>query len=105
MANEAAAEQFVRDITAPPRVEGDSVGVEAERIINGPRRDAYGPVEESFQKIATGWSLILGVEVTPQQVALMMVVMKVLRETGGQHHRDNLVDIIGYTLLLEKLTS
>lgn len=87
-----------------PGVDGPlSVAVEAERIINGPRRDTYGPVEESFQRIADLWKPVLGIEVTVEQVAAMMVLLKVARELGGQHHRDNLVDICGYALLWDRL--
>ena len=80
-----------------------SVAVEAEGIINGPRRDAYGPVRESFQRIADLWSPVVGVPITCEQVAAMMVLLKVARELGGQHHRDNLVDICGYALLWDRL--
>jgi hypothetical protein len=80
-----------------------SVAVEAEGIINGARRDAYGPVEESFQRIADLWSPIFGTQVTVQQVSAAMIVMKVARELGGEHHRDNLVDICGYALLWDRL--
>lgn len=75
---------------------------EAEEIINGPRRAAYGPVEESFERIALVWSGILGTEVTGLQVALLMVGLKTVREANA-HSRDNLVDLVGYTLLAEKL--
>ena len=34
----------------------NSVAAEAERIITGARRDAYGPVRESFERIAGLWS-------------------------------------------------
>lgn len=80
-----------------------SVAQKAEELINGPRREAYGPVEESFQRIAQIWSGVLGIPVTPQQVALLMIGLKLHRESNS-HSEDNLVDLVGYTLLLEKLT-
>lgn len=83
-------------------VRGQTILEEAEDIINGPRREAYGPVEESFERIARVWSGILGKPVTGKQVALMMIGLKVCREANSSH-RDNLVDIVGYTLLTEKL--
>lgn len=90
---------MVKDMLQPTQ----SVGQEAEKIINGPRRDAYGPVEESFKRIALAWEVVLGHPVSVQDVAAMMVLLKVCREIGGNHHRDNLVDICGYTLLWERL--
>jgi hypothetical protein len=80
----------------------ESVNQEAERIINGPRRDSYGPVEESFERIATGWSLIIGNPVTAREVALCMIWLKVMRHIQGVG-RDDLVDICGYAGLAEKL--
>lgn len=81
----------------------NSVAAEAERIITGARRDAYGPVRESFERIATMWSAVVGRPLTVEEVAAMMVCLKVCRELGGAHHRDNLVDVVGYTLLWDQM--
>lgn len=75
---------------------------EANRVINGERRQAYGPVKESFERVAKLWSVIADKEITSQQVALMMILFKVAREAHS-HKSDNLTDIAGYTQLLEKL--
>lgn len=75
---------------------------EADRIINGERRQAYGPVKTSFERVAKMWTAILGTEVSSQQVALMMIAFKIAREVNA-HKDDNLVDIAGYTALLHQL--
>lgn len=62
----------------------------------------YGHPRENFKNIAAGWSVILGTEVTPQQVALCNVWQKVAREVN-KHDMDNLLDIIGYTVTLDML--
>jgi hypothetical protein len=80
----------------------ESVLAEAERVINGPKREAYGPVEESFERIAAGWSMILRHHVTARETVLCMVWLKVMRE-GYRHDRDNLVDIAGYAGLADQL--
>lgn len=80
----------------------ESVLQEAERIINGPRKEAYGPAKESFNKIAEGWGLIIGAPVTAKQVALCMIWLKVMRHTQSSG-RDDLVDIAGYAGLSENL--
>lgn len=77
---------------------------EATALITGPRRESYGPVRESFERDALVWSQILGVEVTPRQVALCMIGLKLLRE-ANKASRDNRVDLAGYTALLEELSS
>lgn len=78
----------------------ESILQEAERIINEPRRDSYGDAKESFQRIADVWGAVLKTEVTPHQVALCMIGLKLCREVG-KPHRDNLVDIAGYAALAE----
>ena len=79
-----------------------SVLQEAETLINGPRRDDYGDVRWSFEAVAKGWTEIIKAPVTAEQVALCMVWLKVMREVNAPK-RDNLVDIAGYTGLVEKL--
>lgn len=81
---------------------GESVLQEAERLINGPKRVAYGPAKESFERIAVGWAAILGRAVAPQEVALCMVWLKVCREVN-KPDRDNIVDIAGYAGLIENI--
>lgn len=80
----------------------ESVLVEAERIINGQRRDDYGGALESFTRIADLWSPVLGVPVTAEQVALCMIELKVARYMNG-YHRDSVVDIAGYAGCLQKI--
>lgn len=66
------------------------------------RQAQYGPPVTNMENIARGWSVILGVEVTADQVALAMVWMKVVRELN-EHKADNLVDIAGYAAVLGSL--
>lgn len=73
---------------------------EADRIVGGDRRAEYGPVSEGLTRTALIWSGILGVTVTPEQVCLCMVGLKVSRECH-KHGRDSLVDICGYARVLE----
>lgn len=74
----------------------ESILQEAERLINGEKRTDYGPVQESFQRIADGWSMILnGYNVTPKQIALCMIWLKISRELE-KDKRDNWVDMAGY---------
>jgi hypothetical protein len=79
-----------------------SILEEAQEIIHGPRREKYGHPRKNFQDIADGWSVIFGIEVTPEQVGLAMIWTKVCRETHA-HDRDNLVDISGYAGTIEML--
>ncbi len=60
--------------------------------------------ERNFSRIADIWSAILNAHITPEQVALMMIGVKLAREAYS-HQRDNLVDLIGYTLCLEEIVN
>lgn len=79
-----------------------SLFAEALSTINGPRRSDYGTVSVSFKRIALTWSAVLGLPVTPQQVCLCMIGLKLCRETNAHKH-DNLTDLAGYTGLLAEL--
>lgn len=75
---------------------------EAHVLTSGPRRAEYGGVGESFGKIAKLWSVVIGKDVTPMQVVLCMICLKIARQMNG-HKRDSLVDIAGYARTGEML--
>lgn len=68
---------------------------EANQLIHGDRQMSYDHPLDNFTRIAKIWSVILGIEVTPEQVGLCMVGTKLARE-AFQPKRDNLVDGAGY---------
>jgi hypothetical protein len=70
---------------------------EAIDLVTGDRQAAYGHPSRNFQETADLWSVVLGIQVTPEQVALCMVQVKIARELHNSK-RDNLVDAIGYLL-------
>lgn len=59
------------------------------------RQKSYAPPKRNFERIAKIWSVILGIEVTPEQVGLCMIGVKITREMNA-HDIDNLADICGY---------
>jgi hypothetical protein len=67
------------------------------------RRQQYGPPADHFQQVARRWSSTLGTAVTPQKVLLCQVDLKLARLAHDPRHRDSLVDLIGYSLLLHEL--
>lgn len=68
---------------------------EANRLVNGPRQRDYGDPALDFGRTAKIWSAILGIEVTPQQVGLCMIGVKLSRQVN-KPQRDNMVDAAGY---------
>ena len=76
---------------------------EAEAIINGPRQDSYGHAFDSFTLLSKLWEPVLGVSVTPEQVGLCLVLLKVARSVNDPSCRDHLVDIAGFAGCLDKI--
>lgn len=68
----------------------------ANKIVNGERQEAYGTPENNFSKIAGMWSTYLGVAITAEDVAAMMILLKTARVKSGHGSDDNWVDIAGY---------
>jgi hypothetical protein len=68
---------------------------EAQRLITGERNQTYDHPLDNFERIAAIWSVVLGIKVTPEQVGLCMVGVKLARE-AYLPKRDNLVDGAGY---------
>lgn len=79
---------------------------EALETVIGPRQDTYGSPHASFNQIADLWEAYLkrraSGPIGPQDVANMMILMKVSRSATGKHH-DSTVDIIGYAALKEAI--
>ena len=69
---------------------------EAVETIGYDREGEYGDPAKSFRRIALMWSAITGVDISPQQVAHMMIALKVSRLQTSPDHFDSLVDIVGY---------
>ena len=80
----------------------NDIFAEADSLVKGDRRQAYGSVAESFLNIAAIWSVVLKRTITAQEVAKCMIGMKLVRE-ANKHGKDNLVDLCGYSKLLQEL--
>ena len=76
---------------------------QAHNLIYGDRQQEYGPAKENLQNIADLWSVVLGIPVTADQVALCMIQVKVARLTRSPDHTDSWVDIAGYVGVKQKM--
>lgn len=67
------------------------------------RGERYGHPSENFARIAALWEPILGVRVTPQQVGLAMIALKLGRLIETPDDPDSIADIAGYAATLDML--
>ena len=86
--------------TKATSVASETILAEAHRIVTGHRQDSYNHPLDNFTGIARLWSAHLNATVTAEDVALMMILLKIARE-GFKHSRDNVVDIAGYAQCLD----
>lgn len=77
----------------------------AKDLIYGDRASAYGEYSDEARKLAQVFSVILGVEVPPEKVPLLMVGLKMVRLSQNPTHSDSWLDIAGYAGCAGKLDS
>lgn len=75
----------------------------ANELVNGDRQNVYGHPFDDFSKTAALWSVIFGIPVSAEQVALAMIMVKISRLLNTPDHRDSIVDIAGYAETLDKV--
>lgn len=65
------------------------------------RGEVYGAAYLNHRRIADLWTAYLDTPITPDQVAICMVLTKISRltETVGHRNRDSYVDIAAYTAI------
>ena len=67
------------------------------------RRHTYGQPLDLFAHVAVRWSHVLGTKVTPAQVIVCLVDLKVARLTHDPRHLDSITDIAGYAACLAEM--
>jgi hypothetical protein len=80
-----------------------TIAEKAKKIVFGDREQTYGHPGKNLRMIADLWSTYLSTQVSAQDVCNMMVLLKIARLRNDPEHEDSKVDIIGYTLLKERL--
>ncbi len=77
---------------------GEAAAVLAER------GEAYGDATASMEAVAARWSVTLGYPVTPAEVVLCLIDLKLARLAHNPKHHDSARDVIGYAALLPEMT-
>ena len=68
------------------------------------RSKTYGAPDKAMAAIAARWSLTLGHPVTPAEVVLCMIDLKLTRLARDPRHQDSMLDIAGYAAVLHEVT-
>ncbi|MFF4960241.1 DUF6378 domain-containing protein [Streptomyces sp. NPDC001222] len=69
----------------------------------GDHQRIYGHPRDDYTRTAAMWLAILGTEVTPEKAVLCMVALKISRLCHTPEHWDNLVDLIGYGIVYDRI--
>lgn len=80
-----------------------NIADKAKEIIYGDREQTYGDPGKNIETIANLWGDYLGVPVTQGDVCNMMCLLKIARLKNTPGHEDSMMDLIGYTLLQERI--
>ena len=79
-----------------------SILQQADATINGPRQADYGDKLTNFSQISMLWQgmlahkLLPDSRITPEDVALLMMLVKMARLAKSPDHYDSVLDIAGY---------
>ena len=90
-------------------METKSILDDARDIIYGDREKTYGRPGFNLETIAEFWRIYLErkhnviVALLPNDVAYMMVLLKLARLLNSPDHRDSQVDLVGYMALVDRI--
>ena len=101
-----AQEQLLNRADLRPNQQGEqmvTIADKAKQIVLGDRERVYGHPAKNLERIAKLWSAYLDKELTAYDVCNLMAMLKIARLQNTPGHEDTLVDIIGYTLLQERV--
>lgn len=108
---DAAKLTAVKEVCKPFIPLRSTVLLDAEKAINGDRDQAYGAPAENFTNIANLWTVLLGPklkdgeEVSPGDVASLMIALKLARAMTSPEKTDHWVDTAGYAALAAEVNT
>ena len=82
---------------------GEMMLKQAAAIV-GNRRETYGDPSASMSVIARRWSVTLNQPITPAQVALCLIDLKLARLAHDPGHLDSMIDVAGYAAVLKEVS-
>ena len=82
---------------------GEAMLKDAANVV-AERRKVYGDPAASMAAVARRWSITLGRTVTPAEVVLCLIDLKIARLGHDRKHQDSILDIAGYAAVLHELS-
>lgn len=84
-----------------------TIADKAKEIIYGDREQTYGDPRKNLDCIAELWTSYMKdkAEITADDVCNMMCLLKIARLKNTPAHEDSMTDIVGYTLLQERINA
>jgi hypothetical protein len=73
------------------------------QVILADRGSIYGSAEENHRRISELWSGYLDTYISPEQVAMCMLLVKVARLSQTSNHDDSLRDLLGYGIIYHQI--
>jgi hypothetical protein len=67
------------------------------------RGSIYGSPTINHRRISELWSGYLDTYISPEQVAMCMLLVKVARLSQTSDHEDSLTDLLGYGIIYHKI--
>lgn len=90
------SDNWREEVTAPQQIRADILDV-AKEYVTKDRAADHGDMEDNFLTIAAYWNTHLGIHlIGPQDVAVMMTLLKLARIKQNEKHLDNWIDACGY---------
>lgn len=68
----------------------------AEMLLNQDRLKEHGNFNDNHWRASILWSTILGVKISPREVALCLALMKISRSVANKDNMDNYIDAVAY---------
>ena len=76
----------------------------AKEIVSKDREKMYGNKSNNHKNISKLWSAYLDKKITPKDVAILMLLLKVARTKLGKELIDNYIDMVGYAAIAGELS-
>lgn len=82
-----------------------AIAARAAELVGGERDKTHGDTKVNFRNIASMWNTYIGIrahhpsDLTPEDVAVMMTLLKIARMQTGKFNPDDYVDGCGYLSL------